>query len=267
MPTIDQLRPHLGEARLIAINSPLNPTGTVIDPEDLRSLTQAVVEENHSRRRQGRRYLFLLHDQVYGALTFGDAVHEHPVRLVPEAAPWIISLDAISKTFAATGLRVGWVTAAPELVARMKDVIGHLGAWAPRPEQVAVAEYFGDVEAVDAFQRDMNRRVFERLEALHGGFERLKAEGYPVESICPQGAIYLSLRLGLIGRRHRGRALESNEAIRQLLLEEAGLAVVPFQAFGLREDTGWFRLSVGAVSSRDIEQAFPRIRRLLDETD
>jgi len=49
-----------------------------------------------------------------------------------------------------------------------------------------------------------------------------------------------------------------------VLLEHAGLAVVPFQAFGLREDTGWFRMSVGAVTVRDIEEAMPRLRKLFD---
>ena len=86
----------------------------------------------------------------------------------------------------------------------------------------------------------------------------------PVECIAPQGAIYLSLRLDLIGRELNGESIETNEAIRKLLLERAGLAVIPFQAFGLEEDTGWFRISVGAVSPEEIDQAFPRLRDLLD---
>jgi aspartate aminotransferase len=61
----------------------------------------------------------------------------------------------------------------------------------------------------------------------------------------------------------KGRALATNEDIRRLLLEHAGLAIVPFQAFGLKEDTGWFRLSVGAVSVADIAAVFPRLRELM----
>jgi aspartate aminotransferase len=86
-----------------------------------------------------------------------------------------------------------------------------------------------------------------------------------VECIDPQGAIYLSLRLDLVGGSHGSTALDSNEAIRRLLLDRAGLAVVPFQAFGLEGESGWFRISVGAVSLDDIERAFPRLRALLDE--
>jgi aspartate aminotransferase len=190
-----------------------------------------------------------------------------PVALVPESAPWVITLDGISKCFAATGLRVGWVLAAPSLTARMKDLVGHMGAWAPRPEQIALARFLSDGEAVGEFQRSMNERVRERLDALFAGFEAMRADGYPVECVSPEGAIYLSLRLRLNGRVVGGRRLDTNEQIRELLLDRAGLAVVPFQAFGLPDETGWFRLSVGAVSMEDIEQVFPRLRELLGAID
>jgi aspartate aminotransferase len=267
MPTLDQLAPHLREARLLCLNSPLNPTGTVIQEESLRSIVEAVVEENQRRSREGRPHLFLLHDQVYASLVFGSTRHQMPVALVPESAPWVISLDGISKCFAATGLRVGWVLAAPELTARMKSLVGHIGAWAPRPEQVAVARFLRDTSALERFRVSMNQRVEERLNALYDGFMSMQRDGYPVEAVEPQGAIYLSLRLRMIGRSISGARIESNEAIRQLLLDQAGLAVVPFQAFGLDEESGWFRLSIGAVSMTDIEQTFPRLRRLLDSLD
>ncbi len=262
MPTLRQIAPHLSEARVVCINSPLNPAGTVIDRDELLAITTAVVEENERRTKQGRQHVFLLHDQVYGALVFGDARHVHPVALVPESAPWVISLDGVSKAFASTGLRVGWVCAAPAVVARMKDLVGHIGAWAPRPEQVAFAEFLRDEAACRTFQAAMRARVQERLDALWRGLTGLKAEGLPVDCVHPQGAIYMSLRLDVVGRMLDGERIRTNEDIRRVLLERAGLAVVPFQAFGLKEDTGWFRMSVGAVTVEDIEQAFPRLRRL-----
>jgi len=109
----------------------------------------------------------------------------------------------------------------------------------------------------------MNAAVRERLEALYAGFTAMKAEGLPVECIDPQGAIYLSLRLNVVSRTFDGSVLDGNEAIRKAVLEHAGLAVVPFQAFGLMEESGWFRLSVGAVSMEEIEQMLPRLRELL----
>ena len=85
--------------------------------------------------------------------------------------------------------------------------------------------------------------------------------------VAPEVIRYLSLRIDALGRSYKGAPLPTNESWRQLLLEQAGLALVAFQAFGLEPDTGWFRMSVGAVSMNDIEQMFPRIRALLDGLD
>jgi aspartate aminotransferase len=262
-PTAEQLRPHLAGARTLLINSPLNPTGTVIDREELRRITLLVVEENARRRASSARPLYLIFDQVYWKLTFGDAAHVTPIELVPEVAPYTLLLDAMSKSFCATGLRVGWGIMPPAIRHRMADILGHVGAWAPKPEQLAAAALLDAPEAMRAFQSTMKAKVKERLDALYTGFMALKSEGFPLDAIAPQGAIYLSARFDLIGKTVRGRTLRTNEEIRRLLLEGAGLGVVPFQAFGLKEDNGWFRLSVGAVSMADIEGAFPRIRALL----
>jgi aspartate aminotransferase len=264
LPTLDDIAPHLGTARMVALNTPLNPTGTVMAPETLGAITEAIVDENVRRARDGRRRLFLLFDQVYGSLVFGSRKHAHPVALVPEAAPWVITIDGISKSLAATGLRVGWSLAAPELTARMRDLIGHVGAWAPRPEQVAVAKFLANESAVRAFRKEMDAAVRERLVAIHDGFAALGDAGYPVTCVDPQGAIYLSLRIDVVGRSFDGERIAGNEAIRKILLEHAGLAVVPFQAFGLEAESGWFRLSVGAVSMDEIERMFPRVRAVLD---
>jgi aspartate aminotransferase len=263
-PTLRDIEPHLPIAQMIVINTPLNPSGTVIATEHLRAIARAVVDENAKRSKTGRRHLFLLFDQVYGSLTFGSIRHDHPAALVPEIAPWLITVDGISKGLAATGLRVGWMLAAPEVASRMRDLIGHVGAWAPRPEQVATAAFLQNEAAVQSFRKKMNAAVDERLEALYDGFAAMKADGYRVDCIQPQGAIYLSLRLDVVGLAYDGRRIEGNEAIRKLILEQAGLAAVPFQAFGLMDETGWFRLSVGAVSMDEIAGMFPRLRALLD---
>jgi len=265
MPTVDDLRPHLRAARMICLNTPSNPTGTVIEPDVLGEITEAVVEENRRRASAGERSLFLLMDVVYGSLVFGDARHVHPARLVPEAAPWVISVDGVSKAFAGTGLRVGWVVAPPALCKRMNALIGHVGAWAPRAIQVAVAGFLDDEPAIESFRVEMRRRVRERLDALHRGFETLRLEGYPVRCIAPEGAMFLSLQLDWIGSSlDDGTAIADNETIRRLLLDHAGMAVVPFRAFGLEGETGWCRISVGAISLDDIDRMFPRLRELMN---
>ena len=107
-------------------------------------------------------------------------------------------------------------------------------------------------------------RLRARLHALYDGLVRMRARGLPVEAVEPEGTLYLSVRFAL-GGSVRGRPLETNEDMRKLLLEEAGVAVVPFQAFALPHEDGWFRLSVGAVSIADIEHGLERLERVLGE--
>ena len=85
-----------------------------------------------------------------------------------------------------------------------------------------------------------------------------------MDSIAPMGAIYLAARIHPFGRRTPdGPELRTNDDVRQYLLDRAGLAGVPFQAFGSKEEDGWFRLSVGAVSEEEIEAVLPRLREAL----
>lgn len=264
-PTLEQFRPHLSDAAMICICSPGNPTGTVMTEQQLREILDAVVEENRNREAQGRRPVFILHDQMYGALVSKGQKHVFPAAIVPECARYLISADGVSKAYAGTGLRLGWMLVAPALGARIRDLLSHAGAWAPRAEQSAVAAFLGDVDAIAEFREQMDARIAERLGAMHEGFTELKDAGYPVDSINPQGAIYFSAQFRLHGRKVDGRTVNTDEEIRSLLLERAGMAVIPFQAFGVQADTGWFRLSAGAVSLDELRSLFPRIRTLLDE--
>ncbi len=172
-----------------------------------------------------------------------------------DVAPYTIMLDAASKSFAATGMRVGWAVMPPAARQRMSDILGHVGAWAPKAEQVAMAALLDDEAAVRTYHAGMLARIKLRLDALADGFQKMRADGFPVEVIAPQGAIYLSVRVAVPGR--------TNEEIRRLLLDQAGFAVMPLQAFGLRGNSGWFRISVGAVSEADIAEALPRVRAAL----
>jgi len=264
-PTLEQIRPHLGEAAMLCICSPGNPTGTVMSRDHLREILEAVVEENKAREQNGKRPLFILHDQMYGTLVTHGQEHVYPASIVPECARWLISVDGVSKSYAGTGLRLGWMLVAPAVGARIRDLLSHAGAWAPRAEQAAVAEFLKDPEAISEFRNEMDARLAERLQAMHAGFEELKSAGYPVDSINPQGAIYFSAQFRLHGRSVGGKCLETDDQIRTLLLEHAGVAVVPFQAFGVRGETGWFRLSSGAVSMDEIHALFPRLKSMLDE--
>jgi len=264
LPTRASLEGAVRGARLLALCSPLNPSGTTFTADALREICELVVEEN-ARRGSGQRPLYLMYDQVYWTLTFGDTKHVHPIGVCPEVAPYTIYVDGISKAFAATGVRVGWIVAPPDVAGPMSGLLGHVGAWAPKAEQSAVASLLADAQGMHEYQAKMVAGLRERLDLLHDGLAAMQAAGSPVEVLAPEGAIYLSARFSLKGcHTPDGSHLASDEDVRQYLLKAAGVALVPFQAFGVTEDSGWFRLSVGAVSPELITRMLPRLQHAIE---
>jgi aspartate aminotransferase len=264
LPTREALEPVIRGARMIALNSPLNPTGTAFTAESLGAICDLVLEEN-ARRSAAEGPLYVLYDHVYWQLTFGDVEHVNPVSLRPEMAPYTILIDGISKAFAATGMRVGWVVGPAAAIKVMENALTHVGTWAPRAEQIATAKLLDQPEEIAGFRTSLIAGVQERLQLLYGAIQEFKAAGHSVDAAEPMGAIYLSARFDLRGRVARnGNKLSTHDDVRRWLLEEAGMAVVPFDAFGSSTDEGWFRLSVGAVSVADIQGALPRLRAGLE---
>ena len=264
LPTRERLEPLVRGARMIALNSPLNPAGTAFTAESLGAICDLVLEEN-ARRSAAEGPLYVLYDHVYWQLTFGGVEHVNPVSLRPEMAPYTFLIDGISKAFAATGMRVGWVLGPAPAIKVMENVLTHVGTWAPRAEQVATAKLLDDTSAIATYRESLIAGVQQRLQLLYSAIKEFKAAGHRVDATEPMGAIYLSARFDLRGRTTRnGAKLANADDVRRWLLEEAGMAVVPFDAFGSSTDEGWFRLSVGAVSVADIEACLPRLRAGLE---
>ncbi len=190
MPRPSDLKPYLEKANIIALNSPLNPSGTVITKEDLSEICEMVLAEN-KRRGPDQKSLYLLYDEIYSNLTFGDAIHYNPVSLFPEMKPFTILVDGVSKWLAGTGVRVGWALGPKDLMMKIKTLLGHVGAWSPKPEQLATAEFLKD-KALDEYLDEFRRRIVSRLEGFYKVFTKLKDKGYPVDVIAPEAAIYLT---------------------------------------------------------------------------
>ncbi|MCA9684536.1 MAG: aminotransferase class I/II-fold pyridoxal phosphate-dependent enzyme [Myxococcales bacterium] len=265
LPTRAAIIDALPKARLLCLNSPLNPTGTAFDEDALMGICEAIVAENHRREQAGERPLYLLYDHIYWMLTFDGVEHLTPPQLIPEMARWTVFIDGISKAFAATGVRVGWAVGPVDVIKRMTSILGHVGAWAPRAEQVATINLLDDVGGIRDYHAGFKTGVLARLRRLHQGFEAMRTEGLPVDAIAPMGAIYLTVRVHPFGKRTpSGELLETNEDVRKYLLDAARVGIVPFQAFGVGvEGHGWFRLSVGAVGEQEIEDALPRLAAAL----
>ncbi|MGH9475338.1 MAG: pyridoxal phosphate-dependent aminotransferase [Terriglobales bacterium] len=266
LPTAVALRPHLKGARLLALNTPLNPAGSAMGADQLAAILDVVLEEN-ARRGPSERPLYVLYDQVYWMVTTPGTVHPDPVLLRPAIEPYLVTIDAISKCFAATGLRVGWAIAPPEIAKAINKINGHVGGWAPRAEQVATAKFLADGAAVDVYIAHLRREAAARLAVVHAGLQAMRASGLPVDSLQPQGAIYNSVRFALHGRQAPdGSVLQSDEDIRRYLLHAAQVGMVPFAAFGAAAGEGWFRISIGVASVADLRQLMPRLEAAVRAT-
>jgi aspartate aminotransferase len=264
MPTAEQIRPHVKGASLIALCSPLNPTGTVFTKEDLEAICDLVLEEN-AQRGDDEKKLYLMYDQIYWTLTFADTVHYNPVSLRPEMKKYTIFIDGISKAFAATGVRVGWSMGPAEVIAKMKAINSHVGAWAPMAEQKAVAKFLVQENAVNNYFKDFKEAVEYRLRHIYDGFIALKNEGFAVDAIIPQAAIYLTVQINLVGKTALGKTLLTQADVTAYILDEAKLAIVPFNCFGAKDDSNWYRISVGCVKKEEITEMLGKLKAALEQ--
>ncbi len=266
MPTAEEIKPYIGDASMIALCSPLNPTGTSFNRESLDAICRLIMHENRKRKEQHRKPLYVLYDQIYWVLTYGDIVHYNPVQLYPELRDYTVFIDGLSKSFAATGVRVGWTFGHQSIIDKMKAILSHIGAWSPKAEQVAAANYLHMDEQVDTYLATFKLEIQQRLHGFYEGLMQLKKDGFGVDAIAPQSAIYLTIQFKLLNKKKpNGERLTNNASVTEYLLQEAGLAIVPFYAFGSDKESNWYRLSVGTSSIQDISDSIASLRNALSK--
>ncbi len=263
MPTVEDIAPCLSGATLLCLCSPQNPTGTTLQKEQLGSICDLVLDENRRRGDRDKK-LYVMYDQMYWILTYSTTEHFNPVSLRPEMKDYTIFVDGISKAFSATGVRVGWSFGPSNVISKMKAFLSHIGAWSPMAEQKATAIYLTENNNIDAFLNSFKESLNERLIRLYKGVVALKDKGYAVDAITPQAAIYLTIKFDLSGKKtEEGTHLEDQSAVTAYLLSEAGLAIVPFYAFGAGKQSPWYRLSVGTCKLEEIDEMFGRLESAL----
>lgn len=261
MPTAAMIAPHIADATLLALCSPQNPTGTTFTYEGLKEICALVVAEN-KRRTAEQKKLFILYDQMYWALTYGVTKHVNPIEIFEELKPYTIFIDGVSKVFAATGVRVGWAFGNEVVIAKMKAILSHLGAWAPMAEQHATAVYLKNEVSINNYLQVFKKALSDRLFAFHNSIQALKQKGFQVDSIEPSGALYLTVKIDIAGKKDtNGNVLINQLGVTQYILDKAKLAIVPFSAFGGDVNNPWYRISVGTCSISDIEN----VMKLLEE--
>ena len=263
MLTASQIKEHIKDAALLSVCSPLNPTGTTFGKAELTAICDLVIEEN-KRRAAGEKKLYLMYDQIYWTLTFGNTIHYNPVTLNPEMKQYTIFVDGISKAFAATGVRVGWALGPAEVLVKMRSINSHLGAWAPMAEQKAVAKYLLKTEAIDKYFVHFKSEIHERLQRIFAGLQQMKKEGFRVDAIAPEAAIYLTIQIDYAGKKTaEGKLLATQADVTSYVLDDAKIAVVPFYAFGASPGSSWYRLSVGTCKKNEIDNMLGALKNAL----
>lgn len=263
MPTADDIAANIKDAALICLCTPQNPTGTTLNNETLSEICNLIIKENN-RRSSDEKKLYLMFDQIYWTLTYGEIKHFNPVTLNPGMRNYTIFIDGISKAFAATGVRVGWAFGPATVIAKMKAFLSHIGAWAPMAEQKATAKYLTEKKLLQQHFESFKSALELRLHKIYDGLITLKNEGYDVDAVAPQAAIYLTVKFNLTGKKTKnGKELKSQEDVTEYLLSEAKLAVVPFYAFGAEKQSPWYRLSVGTCKINDIEPFLKQLKQAL----
>jgi aspartate aminotransferase len=263
MPTAKDILPFIKDATLISVCSPQNPTGTTFRKHELEEICDMVLEEN-KRRGEKEKKVYVMYDQMYRHLTYGDIKHYNPVTLRPEMRNYTIFIDAISKVFAATGVRVGWSMGPSTVISKMKAILTHVGAWAPMAEQKAVAQFLPQKDEIEKYLSHFKNEIEKRLQGIYHGFIQLKNEGLAVDAIAPEAAIYLTIKIDLVGKTTSdGKLLASQKDVTAYILNEAKLAVVPFYAFGSSHSSPWYRLSVGTCKKEEIGEMIGKLREVL----
>ena len=265
MPLADDIRPFIKDASFLALCSPQNPTGTTFRKEALKDICDMIVEENR-RRGEDEKKLYVMFDQMYWHLTY-DGIHHHdPVTLHPEMRNYTVFVDAISKVFASTGVRVGWSMGPAPLLNKMKAILSHVGAWAPMAEQKALTRFLSQKEAIDSYLVHFKKELEERLRRIYDGLIGLKNEGHNIDAVSPEAAIYLTIKMDLVGKKTAdGKVLESQSDVTSYLLQYASLAVVPFYAFGASRNSPWYRLSVGTCKKEEIDEMLEKLGTALKQ--
>ncbi|MEN8040854.1 MAG: pyridoxal phosphate-dependent aminotransferase [Actinomycetota bacterium] len=246
--SVDQLEAAVSDrTKMLIFVSPSNPTGSVYTEEEIRQVGEWAAE----------RGIWVMTDEIYQHLVYGDAsFHSMPV-VVPEVADRCIVVNGVAKTYAMTGWRVGWMIGTPEVAAGATRIQSHLSSNVNNVAQAAALEAVsGSHESFEVMRQAFDRRrltMVEMLRAIDG-----------VTCREPEGAFYAFPNMsGLLGRQLAGRTATTTMELASLLLEEVNVAIVPGEAFGA---PGYARLSF-ALADADLEEGLSRIADLVAKSD
>ncbi len=231
--------------KVVLFVSPSNPTGAVYSREQVREIGLWAAEHG----------LWVLTDEIYEHLVYGDAEFSSLPVEVPELADRCIVVNGVAKTYAMTGWRVGWLIGPKDVVKAATNLQSHATSNVSNVAQIAaLAAVSGDLDAVAEMRKAFDRRrrtIVRMLNEIPG-----------VECPEPEGAFYAYPSVkALLGKEIRGRRAATSVELAEIILDEVEVAVVPGEAFGT---PGYLRLSY-ALGDDDLTEGVSRVQKLLAE--
>jgi aspartate aminotransferase len=241
--TVQQLEAaRTDRTKVVLFVSPSNPTGAVYSPGEARAIGEWIEEKG----------LWVLTDEIYEHLVYGDATSSSLPVLCPDLADYCVVVNGVSKTYAMTGWRVGWMIGPADLVRAATNLQSHATSNVANVSQrAAVAALDGDLTVVEEMRSAFDRRrqlIVSMLNEIDG-----------VVCPTPLGAFYAYPSVkGLLGKEHDGRMIETSAQLAEYLLDQAEVAAVPGEAFGT---PGYLRFSY-ALGDADLVEGITRVQRL-----
>jgi aspartate aminotransferase len=242
--TVDQLEAaRTDRTKALLFCSPSNPTGAVDSPEEVEAIGRWALDQG----------LWVLTDEIYEHLTYGDTKTTSMPVAVPGLAERCIVVNGVAKTYAMTGWRVGWMIGPKDVVKAATNLQSHQTSNVNNVAQrAAIAALTGDLTAVAEMREAFDRRrqtIVRMLNEIPG-----------VECPEPTGAFYAYPSVkGVLGKQVAGRTPTTSAELAEVILDEAEVAVVPGEAFGA---PGYLRLSY-ALGDDDLAEGVGRIQKLL----
>jgi len=242
--TVDQLEAAFTQrTKILVFVSPSNPTGVVYTPAEVEAIGQWAAAKG----------IWVLTDEIYEHLTYGDHTFSSIATLVPELGDRVVIVNGVAKTYAMTGWRVGWMIGAPDLVKAATNFQSHATSNVANVSQrAALAAVAGPLDAVEHMREAFDRRgqtMYKLLSAIPG-----------VTVLEPQGAFYAFPSFeGVLGRDIGGRRVDTTLDLAAVILDQAKVAIVPGEAFAA---PGYARLSF-ALGDDDLAEGIERIAALL----
>src|SRR5580692_2041265 len=234
-----------GRTKVLLFVSPSNPTGAVYSPAQVAAIGRWAAEHG----------LWVVTDEIYEHLVYGEAEHVSIATVVPELGDRVVVLNGVAKTYAMTGWRVGWMIGPPDIIGAAANLQSHATSNVCNVAQAAALEAVtGDLSAVAEMRAAFDRRRQTMTAMLN--------EIPGVVCPLPEGAFYCYPSVkGVLGKEIAGIRASSSSELAELILEHADVAVVAGEAFGT---PGYFRLSC-ALGDDDLVEGISRMGKLLSE--